>query len=87
MAGFLKKVFITALKLYTHFLDPNHIGEVLIIKVSPEKAYLNLTKTIWMETEQEKKNLDASETIWTVQNQFGPIEGQSLYLKFLFRTK
>ena len=27
--------------------DPNHIGQVQIIKNSPEKSNLNLTKIIW----------------------------------------
>ena len=26
---------------------PNHFGQVQIIKISPEKSNLNLTKTIW----------------------------------------
>jgi hypothetical protein len=47
---------------------PNHFGQVQIIKISPEKSNLNLTKTIWSQPKQ----------FGTVQNHFGPIEGQSI---------
>ena len=29
------------------WLGPNHIGQVQIEKISPEKSNLNLAKTIW----------------------------------------
>ena len=37
----------------------------LVIKLSPERPNLNVTN-----------DLDLTKTIWTVQNQFRPIEGQ-----------
>ena len=57
----------------------NHFGQVQIIKISPEKSNLNLTKRIWTRPKQlgpDQNNLYPSKTIWTVQNHFGPIEGQ-----------
>ena len=41
-------------------VGPSHFGQVLIIKIIPEKSNLNLTQTIW-----------------TIQNHFGPTEGTS----------
>ena len=58
---------------------PNHFGNFQIIKISPEKSNLNLTKMIWAQAKwfgPNQTNLDLSKTIWTVQNNFGPIEGQ-----------
>jgi hypothetical protein len=43
------------------WLGPNQFGLVQILKISPQKSNLNLTKTIW-----------------TVQNCFGPVEGQGI---------
>ena len=57
----------------------NHFGQVQIIKISPEKSDLNLTKIIWTSSKRfgpDQNNLYPSKTIWTVQNHFGPIEGQ-----------
>ena len=57
----------------------NYFGQVQIIKTSPEKSYLNLTKVFG----PDQINLDLTKlicthpkTIWTVQNNFGPMEGQ-----------
>ena len=60
---------------------PNYFGQVQIIKISPEKSNLNLTKRIWTRPKQlgpDQNNLYQSKTIWTVQNHFGPIEGQGI---------
>ena len=56
-------------------------GRVQIIQISPEKSNLELTKMIWTQPKQfghDQNNLCPSETIWTVQNYFGPIEGQGI---------
>ena len=60
---------------------PNHFGQVQIIKISPEKYNLNLTKMIWAQPKcfgPDQNNLDPTKAIWTVQNHFGPIEGQGI---------
>ena len=57
----------------------NHFGKVQIIKVSPEKPNLNLTKMIWTRLKQfalNQNNLYPSKSIWMVQNDFGTIGGQ-----------
>ena len=59
----------------------NHFGQVQIIKISPEKSNLNLTKMIWTRPKQigpVQNNLYLTKMIWTVQNYFGPIEGQDI---------
>ena len=62
------------------WLDPNHFGtKVQIIKISPEKSNLNLTKMIWTRPKQFRPDQNSkypSKTIWTVQNNFGPLERQ-----------
>ena len=43
------------------WLDPNYFGQVQIIKISPEKSNLNLTKMIWTRPKQfgpDQNNLD-----------------------------
>jgi hypothetical protein len=45
---------------------PNHFGQVQIIKFSPEKSNLNLTKMIWT----RQKNLDLTKTICTWPKSF-----------------
>ena len=58
---------------------PNHFGQVQIIKISPEKSNLNLTKMIWTQPKwigPVQNDLYSTKMIWTVQNHFGPIEGQ-----------
>ena len=55
-------------------LGLNNFGQLQIIKISPEKSNLNLTKTIWTLPKQYgpyQNNLDLTKTIWTVQNHFG----------------
>ena len=47
---------------------PNHCGQIQIIEISPEK--------IWFGSDQN--DLEPNKTIWTVQNHFGPIEGQGI---------
>ena len=51
-----------------------------IIKISPAKSNLNLTQMICTWPEQfapDQNNFYSSKTIWTVQNHFGTLEGQS----------
>ena len=65
-------------------LGPNNFGQVQIITISQEKSNLNLTKIIWAQPKQfghNQNNLHPSKTIWTVQNHFGPIEGQGIEIK------
>ena len=68
---------------YKIVLDPtNHfglvlilLGQVQIIRISPENSNLNLTKiicTFWY----------PNKTIWTVQNHFGPIERKAIKSSF-----
>jgi hypothetical protein len=43
-------------------MSPNHFGQVQIIKISPEKSNLNLTKMIWTPPNQfvlVQNNLDS----------------------------
>ena len=47
---------------------PNNFGQVQIIKISPEKYNLNLTKMIWSLPKQ----------FGPYQNNFRPIEGQGI---------
>ena len=45
---------------------PNHLGQVQIIKISPEKSNLNLTKMIWTRSKQlalDQNNLYLSKSI------------------------
>jgi hypothetical protein len=61
---------------------PNHFRQVQIIKISPEKYNLNLPKMICTQPKQfaqVQNNLYRSKTIWTIQNNFGTIEGQYIY--------
>ena len=63
------------------WLGPNHFGQAEIIKISPEKSNMNLTKMIWTRPKQfalNQNNLYPSKTIWMVQNHFGPLEGQGI---------
>ena len=58
---------------------PNHFGTVQITKNSPGKSNLYLTKMFLIRPKRfghDQNNLYQSKTIWTVQNHFGPIEGQ-----------
>ena len=58
-----------------------HFVQVQIIKISPEKSNLNLTKMIWTRPTlfgPYQNNLYPNKTIWMVQNNFGPIEGQGI---------
>ena len=60
---------------------PNHVGQVQIIKISPEKSNINLTKMILTQSKlfgHDQNNLYPSKIIWTVQNHFGSIEGQGI---------
>ena len=60
---------------------PNHFELVQIIKISPEKSNLNMTKMIWIQPKwfgPDQNNLYPSKTILTVQNNFGPIKGQGI---------
>ena len=68
---------------------PNHFGQALIvcfgcvkiIRISPEKCTLNLTKMIWTQPKQiapVQNDWYSTKMIWTVQNHFGPIEGQGI---------
>ena len=46
---------------------PNNFGQVQIIKISPEKSHLNLTKMIWTwlkQFEPVKNGLDGPISIW-----------------------
>ena len=60
---------------------PNHFGQALIvcfgwvkiIRISPEKSTLNLTKMIW--TQPKQSGLSQNNL---VQNHFGPIEGRGI---------
>ena len=57
----------------------NNFGQVQIIKISPEKSNLNLTKIIWTRPKRFGPNQNIFfpiKTIWTVQNNFWPIKGQ-----------
>ena len=67
--------------------DPNHFGQLQIIRISPEKSNWNLTKMIWTCPKQigpNQNNLYTTKIIWPVQNHFGPIEGQGIITKFKF---
>ena len=47
---------------------PNHFGQVQIIKISPKKSNLNLTKIIWTRTKQfvlVQNNLVSPKSFWT----------------------
>ena len=66
-------------------MGPIHFGQVQIIKISQDKSNFNLTKMIWTRPKQfgfNQNNLHPSKTIWTVQNHFGPIEGQGIRVKY-----
>ena len=55
--------------------DPNHFDQFQIIKISPEKSNLNLTKMIWTQPKQvgpDQNNLDLTKTIFTWPKQFLP---------------
>ena len=58
-------------------------------KNSPEKSNLNLTKMFWARPKHygpDQNKLYPSKTIWMVQNNFGPIEGQGIKHVFLKKT-
>ena len=60
---------------------PIRFVQVQIIKNSPEKSNLYLTKMIWTRPKRfghDQNNLHPSKTNWTIQNHFGPIEGQDI---------
>ena len=47
---------------------PNHFGQIQIIKISPEKSNVNLTKMIWIWPKwfgTEQNNLDGPKSFWT----------------------
>ena len=76
--GRVQNVLVESKSLWS---GPNHFEQVQIIKISPEKSNLNLTKRIWTQPEQlgpDQNKLYPSKTIWTVQNHFRPFEGQGI---------
>ena len=78
------------------WLSPNHYGRGQIIlnrsklwKISTEKSNLNLTKMIWTQPKRfghDQNIFSVTKTIWTVQNHFGPIEGQGMRILNFFHT-
>ena len=60
---------------------PNHFGQVQIIKISPEKSNLTLTKMLWTRPKRfgpDQNDWYSTKMIWTVQSHFGAIEGQGI---------
>ena len=50
----------------------HHFGQVQIIKISPEKSNLNLTKMIWTSPKRigpDQNNLDGPKSFWTYKGQ------------------
>ena len=70
------------------WLGPNHFEQTQIIKFGPQKSNLNLTKMICIQPKlfgTDENILHPSKTIWTVQNHFGPIEGQGIIALLNFK--
>ena len=70
------------------WLGPNHFEQTQIIKFGPQKSNLNLTKMICIQPKlfgTDENILHPSKTIWTVQNHFGPIEGQGIIVLLNFK--
>ena len=66
-------VQIILIKYQLFWTCPIHFGQVQIIKISPEKSNLTLTKNA---LGPDQNNWYSTKMIWSVQNHFGAIEGQ-----------
>jgi hypothetical protein len=65
------------------WLGPNHFGQVQIIAFWSNFYNLDLSKMIWTKPKQigsVQNDWYSTKIIWTVQNNFGPIEGRGISL-------
>ena len=72
-------IILVGYKLF--WLGPNHFGQVQIRLFWTNFYNLNLSKMIWIQPKQiesDKNDYNSNKMIWTVQNHFGPIEGQGI---------
>ena len=69
------------------WLGPNHFGQVQIIKISPEKSNLTLTKMLWARPKlfgPDQNDWYSTKMIWSVQIHFEATEAQGIKLQEFF---